>query len=151
MKCVDKALTAVLRSGADDPQVLVFRHPTTGLQLPKGTVEPMEDMQSAARRELLEESGLALDTPLDLIGTWDRIVGGGPHENGPLEINSWHIFSTWADEPLPDQWDHEAKGSPAETGLVFSFSWLPLNDGFPARLDPIFENAARMILRHARG
>jgi 8-oxo-dGTP pyrophosphatase MutT (NUDIX family) len=44
---------------ADEPQhLLVFRHPTAGLQLPAGTVGPGEAPVAAAKREVWEETGL---------------------------------------------------------------------------------------------
>jgi 8-oxo-dGTP pyrophosphatase MutT (NUDIX family) len=39
-------------------ELLVFHHERSGIQVPAGTVEPGEDPQSAAVRELWEESGL---------------------------------------------------------------------------------------------
>ena len=41
MKTVWKALAAVVRPGDGQPEVLVFRHPIAGVQLPKGTVEAL--------------------------------------------------------------------------------------------------------------
>ncbi|QDG53602.1 GNAT family N-acetyltransferase [Persicimonas caeni] len=44
---------------ADEPHhLLVFGHPTAGLQLPAGTVEPGETPIAAAKREVWEETGL---------------------------------------------------------------------------------------------
>lgn len=40
--------------------LLVFKHPTAGLQLPAGTVEPGETPIEAAKREVYEETGLDL-------------------------------------------------------------------------------------------
>ena len=149
MKVVVKALAAVLREGPAGPEVLAFRHPTAGLQLPKGTVEPGETIAAGARRELREESGLVLDGPLEHLGVWERVVRGGPNEDGPWEVNRWWVTVIRADRPLPDRWEHRAEGSPAEEGLVFRFAWLPLDARLPGALDPLFETIAAMLLHHA--
>ena len=91
MNVVWKALAAVVRSEAGPTDVLVFRHPFAGVQLPKGTVEPGETIEAATLRELREESGLTLNTTPEHVGVWERIVGGGPDEDGPLEINRWSV------------------------------------------------------------
>jgi 8-oxo-dGTP pyrophosphatase MutT (NUDIX family) len=39
-------------------ELLVFRHPTAGIQVPSGTVEEEEAFEAAALRELEEETGL---------------------------------------------------------------------------------------------
>ena len=148
MKTVWKALAAVVRQRDGRPEVLVFRHPIAGVQLPKGTVEADETIHGATLRELAEESGLRVDAVPELVGTWKRVVGGGPNEDGPLEINMWSISILWANSNLPDEWDHEAEGSPAEEGLTFAFFWLPLDQSFPTAVHPLFTPAARMILDH---
>ena len=38
--------------------LLVFKHPTAGIQIPAGTVEIGEDIETAAKREAYEETGL---------------------------------------------------------------------------------------------
>jgi len=48
----------------DGNEVLVFRHPLAGLQLPAGTVEPDEAVVDAALREAREETGLTHLTPV---------------------------------------------------------------------------------------
>lgn len=40
------------------PQLLVFRHPTAGIQLPAGTVDLDEPFEKALLREVFEETGL---------------------------------------------------------------------------------------------
>ena len=42
----------------------MFWHPLAGIQLPKGTVEPLGNPTDAARRELFEESGIDTKQPL---------------------------------------------------------------------------------------
>ena len=37
--------------------LLVFKHPTAGIQIPAGSVEPGEDIQTTAVRETYEETG----------------------------------------------------------------------------------------------
>ena len=39
-------------------ELLVFKHPTAGIQIPAGTVEAGEDLETAVKREVYEETGL---------------------------------------------------------------------------------------------
>ena len=49
----------VTRPGADGPEVLVVHRPAyDDWSLPKGKLEPGEDDETAARREVLEETGV---------------------------------------------------------------------------------------------
>jgi 8-oxo-dGTP pyrophosphatase MutT (NUDIX family) len=142
---VHKAVAAVVR---DNRELLVFKHPIAGVQIPKGTVEPDEGIQAATMRELAEESGLKYTDDPQIIGTWERIVGGGPTEDGPLEINLWHISILQAEGDHPDTWAHRATGSPAEEGLIFEFFWVPIDQGLADKLDPLFSPTAEIIQAH---
>jgi 8-oxo-dGTP pyrophosphatase MutT (NUDIX family) len=55
---IEKVTAFILRAAQPEPQILVFEHPTAGLQLPAGTVEEGEDPQTAVLREAAEETGL---------------------------------------------------------------------------------------------
>ena len=70
MKVVHKAVAAVVRDYGRGSELLVFRHPFAGVQLPKGTVEPKEAYAAAALRELHEDSGLHLALKPQPIGIW---------------------------------------------------------------------------------
>jgi len=115
-------------------RLLVFVHPEDGgMQLPKGTVEGGESPEDAVRRELLEESGIAYDGPLEPLGTLDRECEAGVEGNVHRHPQLWHLFLMRADGVLPERFEHVASGSPEEDGLVFSFNWLALDaplDGF---------------------
>jgi len=150
MKIIEKAVAAVIRTNRAFPELLVFQHPMAGIQIPKGTVEPDETIQSATLRELFEESGIKLiDTP-ELIGTWQRIVGGDPNETGSLERHVWHISVLDAPAGLPEIWQHEAQGGEAEIGLTFSYFWVRIDATLPAQLSPLFKQTAALIVDHVR-
>ncbi len=58
MTRLEKVTAFILRQRTSSPEVLLFEHPSAGIQVPAGTVEPGEDPESAALREGSEESGL---------------------------------------------------------------------------------------------
>lgn len=55
---VSKVTAFVTRAGARGDELLLFRHPFAGVQLPAGTVDQGETPQEAALREAAEETGL---------------------------------------------------------------------------------------------
>lgn len=135
-----KSLAAVLRGPAHARDLLIFRHPLTGDQLPKGTIEPGEPPDEAAIRELEEESGLRLADPRP-IGTWHR-----PWEPGYAAPQLWHLFTFEAPPGLPEAWDHAAEGSPAEAGLIFSYRWVALTPALLPAMRPVFAPVVEIIL-----
>jgi ADP-ribose pyrophosphatase YjhB (NUDIX family) len=58
MSYLEKGTAFVLRAGSTGPQLLIFRHPTAGFQLPAGTVEAGERPDRAVMRAVAEEAGL---------------------------------------------------------------------------------------------
>jgi 8-oxo-dGTP pyrophosphatase MutT (NUDIX family) len=59
LSCVAEKVTAfVVRDTTAGRQVLLFRHPSAGIQIPAGTVEAGEAPAVAALREGREETGL---------------------------------------------------------------------------------------------
>src|SRR4051812_13906238 len=55
---LEKVIAFVTRGPSDARELLVFRHPSGGLQLPAGTVEEGEPLVDAVLREVREETGL---------------------------------------------------------------------------------------------
>ena len=55
---VQKVTAFIVRDRDGVKELLVFKHPTAGVQIPAGTVEKGEDIETAVRRETYEETGL---------------------------------------------------------------------------------------------
>ncbi len=55
---LEKVTAFVTRRGSAGTELLLFRHPNAGIQLPAGTVENGELAADAALREVIEETGL---------------------------------------------------------------------------------------------
>jgi 8-oxo-dGTP pyrophosphatase MutT (NUDIX family) len=73
---VRKVTALITRGEGADRQLLVFRHPDAGIQLPAGTVEPDESFEAAVLREACEETGLCDFTLVGLIGTLETDYSG---------------------------------------------------------------------------
>lgn len=55
---IEKVVAFMIRKKEQRPQLLIFKHPAHGYQLPAGTVEENEELEVALRREVVEETGL---------------------------------------------------------------------------------------------
>ena len=55
---VQKVTAFIIRERNGIKELLVFKHPTAGIQIPAGTVEEGEDIETAIKREAYEETGL---------------------------------------------------------------------------------------------
>jgi 8-oxo-dGTP pyrophosphatase MutT (NUDIX family) len=96
-------------------ELLVFDHrdhPEAGTQVPAGGVEPAESPDDAARREVLEETGLRLTGTLRLLDTARHVDGRGD----PARTS---FFEAEAPAGAPDSWEHRVTGRGEDRGLVF--------------------------------
>ena len=59
MTNLDKVTAFIVRKGEVGLDLLLFRHPTAGIQFPAGTVDPGEKPEAACAREAAEETGLS--------------------------------------------------------------------------------------------
>lgn len=123
-----KAAACVVRTSARGPELLVFRHPLAGVQIPKGSIESGETAADAAARELAEESGVFAGRVLRQVGWHQSEVSEDATDAGPREHQVWHTFLMAADAEQRDNWSQPASGSEAEASLVFEFFWLPFAD-----------------------
>jgi 8-oxo-dGTP pyrophosphatase MutT (NUDIX family) len=124
---VQKACPIVIRATKHGLEVLAFRHPSAGNQFVKGTIQQGEHPRDAAKRELLEESGL--DCPIEMSFL-------GALHVGPEQI-LWHFF-TWGSTGLPDQWKHAAED---DGGHTFAFFWHPIRVPLDEEWHPVFHEA----------
>ena len=57
-KVIQKVTAFIVRERGGVKELLVFKHPTAGIQIPAGTVEVGEDIETTVKREVYEETGL---------------------------------------------------------------------------------------------
>ncbi len=63
-----KVTAFITRGSGAAAELLVFQHPTAGIQVPAGTVDPDEDFEAAGLREAREESGIDRLRLIDCLG-----------------------------------------------------------------------------------
>jgi 8-oxo-dGTP pyrophosphatase MutT (NUDIX family) len=69
LNIVDKVAALILRENHGQNQMLLFRHPHAGIQIPAGTVEDGEAPEEAVLREVAEETGLRSVRVVEHLGT----------------------------------------------------------------------------------
>ena len=57
-RIIEKVTAFITRKSKDGHGLLLFEHPTAGIQIPAGTVEDDETPEEAVMREVVEETGL---------------------------------------------------------------------------------------------
>ena len=124
MTITNKVCSCVLRKHANQYQVLVFQHPCGDYQIAKGTLEPNEDVERAALRELFEEAGIKKARIVEKLAAFEAMVE--VDEGEPKQHWLWHVFVVEPEHELPEKWKQQASGSAIEDELVFSFFWQDL-------------------------
>ncbi len=69
---VQKVTAFIVRERGRVKELLVFKHPTAGIQIPAGTVEKGEDIETAVKREAYEETGLQFVEIEDYLGCFEN-------------------------------------------------------------------------------
>ena len=129
---VKKVVPVIFRMDNNERQILVFRHQLAGIQIVKGTVELNEHLETAALRELFEESGIENAVIQKFMGIhYPQQVG--PH---------WYVYLCQVNEVLRDQWRHYCAD---DGGLVFEFFWHPLKLLPTDEWHPLFQDLLKFI------
>ena len=118
----EKVLAYVVRQAASDWQLLVFEHAgdvEAGVQVPAGTVELGETLETALWRELFEESGLR-PPQVELLG---KLAEAPQPERNAVP----HIYLFRASQNLPPAWRQIVAGSGQDQGLLFEYRWVDLS------------------------
>ena len=106
-------------------RLLIFRHthyPEAGTQVPAGTIESGEDPETAAIRELAEESGLVVERA-DLLGRFEFDLL--PYRD---EIQERYVFHVVVSETTPERWfHHETHASESKEPIEFEFYWRDMD------------------------
>ena len=132
---VDKVCPLVLRK--QNREILLFKHPLAGVQLVKGTVEPFDcDFLSAAKRELVEESGIELVNRTTYLGAW---------ESG-FQEQRWH-FVLCECEVLPEHWVFHTQD---DGGHDFEFFWHKVAKDISSHAHPVFQRALEQVREFIR-
>ena len=127
-----KVCPIILRLNASHVEILAFRHPIAGCQLVKGSIEPGEEPEAAAIRELREESGINSARVLQHIGPWES------EHDGQI----WTFFLCHA-EDLENEWRHRTGD---DGGLVFEFFWQPISAEPGEGWHPVYQRAIKWLL-----
>lgn len=130
---IHKVCPFIIRQTDTRTEILVFRHPIgNDIQIVKGTVEADENLEVAARHELLEESGVEKLSIIEFKGSLE--IGD--------ENQIWYFFYCQPTELLPDNWMFFAND---DGGLNFSFFWFDIEE-FPSdEWHPTFQQALKFI------
>ncbi len=120
---IPKTYAFVTRQSTNGAQVLVFRHrdfPEAGVQVPSGTVDNGETLETAVLREIEEESGLTRLQILRQLETYEEF------SEAHQEWQRRHFFEVQAPENCPKSWSHTVSSGEADKGLVFVYEWWSL-------------------------
>ncbi|GGH77029.1 GrpB-like predicted nucleotidyltransferase (UPF0157 family)/8-oxo-dGTP pyrophosphatase MutT (NUDIX family) [Pullulanibacillus pueri] len=119
---VQKVAAYILREnhrGVDE--LLVFAHKgfsKVPLQVPGGTVEPHEELETAVNREIFEESGLK---NLE----YRKKLGSTIYFRSDLKQHvQRHDFLFRAPRETRDHWEHTVSGHGEDEGMTFFYQWF---------------------------
>ena len=99
---LNKVTALITRVADGHPEFLLFRHPTAGIQIPAGTVEPGEAADDAVIREAIEETDLYRFTPPTLLDVQEETLASGQYcvcQSTPLLHGPFEEATTWGQIP----------------------------------------------------
>jgi len=96
---IAKVTAFVTRRREDIVELLVFQHPTAGLQLPAGTIDDGETPLQAVVREVFEETGLTSLGSVTSIGLMSAM--GGPSSRMVVDTTPFYAEPSVDSEIIP--------------------------------------------------
>lgn len=111
-------------------RLLVFRHadfPEAGIQVPAGTVQPIEHPDVAVLREVYEETGLADFTEAYFLGEQIRDMRDFNRD----EVHHRYFYHLRYLGDPPATWRHDETSGGIAEPIVFEFFWADLPDHVP--------------------
>jgi len=113
-------------------RLLVFSQPgapEVRSQVPAGTVEGDEPLNTAVMREAIEETGLS---GLELVRPLGEQVCNVRNNAGEWETHHRYFYHLRCTDAPPTTWEHwERVRSDGGPDVLFSFHWVPLPQGIP--------------------
>jgi len=122
-KKVKKVLAYVTRPKETGLEVLVFEHvhfPEAGIQVPAGTLQENESLETGALREIEEEVGLKFTITKKYLGEFEY------DRQDRDELHLRNVFEIEAPPSTKDSWIHTVKSHDEDNQLQFKCYWLPL-------------------------
>lgn len=119
-----KILAYITRISESKKELLVFVHqqyPEAGIQVPSGTVEKNENLESAFRREVFEESGLKIVNLPQFIGSYSYF------RKDIQQLQMRNVFHCQLTQPVADRWSHRVSGKGEDQNLIFEYYWVELD------------------------
>lgn len=130
-KTVTKVKRKVFAYITNHQCLLVFSHPyhsDAGIQVPAGTVEKGEQIETAVLREAFEETGLTDLRLGSFLGEQERDMS----DFGKDEIHHRFFYHLLAPGEPPSTWRHtELWSGEGEGPIVFEFFWAQLPHAVP--------------------
>ncbi len=112
-----------------DGKLLVFRHADfsyeeVGIQVPAGTIKENEKPETAALRELQEETGYSTFRII-------RSLGTATYDMSPekAEIHERHFFLAEPTEELPERWNSQEDHDGTQEPTHFECFWIQFERG----------------------
>lgn len=128
-----KVCPVVLRKSDSARELLLFKHPLADVQLVKGTLELTDNsFESAALRELKEESGLSIISGTKYLGSWES----------DFQNQQWHFVLCETEEKLPNHWSFYTQD---DDGHEFNFFWYKLGEKPDFKCHKVFYDAIKQV------
>lgn len=152
MKTLLKAVPCVLKDLDSEPKILCFfEFPHVELfQIPKGTVEENEDLETAVLRELVEETGIEKAQINNKIGVLERICPGGRAQELKDEKQIWHLYHVQASKELETTWQHIGTGNGIDNGIKVQCFWHKLSDENLENYNEIFIRSFELVKEYLK-